>query len=74
MARSQRAANAEARGMFLPGVFVEDERTNQRGTVIVPSAAALGNMPDDNSVFVRWYLNDRETWVEAGRLRRVDRL
>jgi len=69
-----RPRTAETHRKILPGMFVEDERTNQRGTVVVPSIACLADMPNKDAVYVRWYINQRETWVEANRLRRIQHL
>lgn len=69
-----RKRDFDARTLFLPGTFVEDERTNQRGTSLVPSHDALANMPDEHSIYVRWDKSQRESWVNASRLRRVHSL
>lgn len=67
------AAKPARAGVLLPGNLVEDERTGQKGTIVVPSREALAQIPDGSNIMVRWR-NDRETWVDAKRLRRIDRL
>jgi outer membrane usher protein FimD/PapC len=58
---------------FPLGSDVEDERTGQRATVIVPSEKAMREMPDSNALFVRWHKTLRETWTDPARLRPAPR-